>query len=108
MTNPPTATRPITPENCRYYMTYTGIQLPLKLVNELEPGAISNRNTYFLAEYDDAGRVTLCQKVVYGEIELEHRYHYHDNGNLKRAEILNAENETHVMQYTEQGRMIAI
>lgn len=61
-------------ENCRYYLTYSGVQLPLNLVNELEPTAISNRNTYFLAHFDGAGRVVLCQKVVYGEIEMAHRY----------------------------------
>lgn len=99
---------PIAPENCRYYLTYSGIQLPLNLVNELEPTAISNRNTYFLAHFDDEDRILLCQKVVYGEIELEHRYQYHDNGKLKRVEVINADNETHVLQYTEQGRMLAI
>lgn len=100
---PPTAQ-----SHCRYYLTFTGIQLPLNLVHELEPTAITHRNTYFLAHYDDEDRLVLCQKVTYGEIELVHRYQYHDNGRLKRVEVINADNETHVLQYTEQGRMLAI
>lgn len=107
-TNTQPSSHPTAHENCRYYLTYSGVQLPLNLVNELEPTVISNRNTYFLAHFDGAGRFMLCQKVVYGEIEMEHRYQYHDNGILKRVEVVNAENETHILQYTEQGRMLAI
>ena len=92
---------------CRYFLSYTGVKLPLKLLNPLEEADIVNRNTYFRAYYDDQDRMIVCQKVVYGEIELEHRYDYYATGTLKRAELVEAEEDPKVMYYDEQDGMMA-
>ena len=88
---------------CRHFLTYTGIKLPLKLLNPLVDADIANRNTYFRAYYDDQDRMVVCQKVVYGEIEFEHRYEYYAGGTLRRAEIIEAEDDPKVMCFNEQG-----
>lgn len=98
---------PVNHTHCRYYVTYSGVKLPLKLVNPLEEADIANRNTYFRAHFDERGRMVLCQKMVYGEVELQHRYEYHDNGNLKLAEITEAADESRVMCFDEQGQLLA-
>jgi hypothetical protein len=46
-------------------------------------------------------------KVVYGEIELTHRYDYHGNGVLRRAEIVMLEEEPAVMYFDEAGMQVA-
>jgi hypothetical protein len=94
------------PTECRHYVTYSGVKLPLKLVNPLEEADIANRNTYFRAYYDDQQRMVLCQKVVYGEVELQHRYAYHANGNLKQAEITEADDDPKVMHFDEEGDLL--
>jgi hypothetical protein len=94
------------PTTCRHYVTYSGIKLPLKLVNPLEPADIANRNTYFRAWYDARERMVLCQKVVYGEVELQHRYEYHDNGSLRQAEITE-DDESRMMCFDEHGQPLA-
>lgn len=88
---------------CRHYVTYSGVKLPLKLVNPLEARDIANRNTYFRAYYDEQGRMILCQKVVYGEVELQHHYAYHANGSLKQAVITETDDEPRVMRFDEHG-----
>ncbi|MBY0577454.1 MAG: hypothetical protein K2P57_00240 [Burkholderiales bacterium] len=87
----------------RYFVSYTGIKLPLKLVNPLEEAELRNRNTFFRGFYDAQDRLVSCQKVVYGEIEMQHRYEYHESGMLKLAEITDAENEVTVIRFDEQG-----
>lgn len=87
----------------RYFVSYTGIKLPLKLVNPLGEADLSNRNTFFRGYYDTQDRLVLCQKVVYGEIEMAHRYQYHDNGILARVEITDADAEVTVMYFDENG-----
>lgn len=72
---------------CRYFVSYSGVKLPLKLVNEITAASLNNRNTYYRGYFDDSDRMVLCQKVVYGEVESEHRYQYHANGTLKHAQI---------------------
>lgn len=71
----------------RYFVSYSGIKLPLKLVNEISKDSLHNRNTYFCGHFDANDRLMRCQKIVYGEVESEHVYSYDDNGALKRAEI---------------------
>ena len=92
---------------CRHYVTYSGIKLPLKLVNPLEENDIANRNTYFRAWFDDQERMLRCEKVVYGEVELQHCYEYHDNGCLKEAVITEADDEPRIMRFNEQGQLQA-
>jgi hypothetical protein len=75
------------PSEFRYFVSYSGIKLPLKLVNEITEDSLNNRNTYYRSRFDDQGRMILCQKVVYGEVESEHQYRYDDDGVLKYAQI---------------------
>jgi hypothetical protein len=71
----------------RYFLTYSGVRMPLNLVNPLEAGELGNRNTFFRATYDAAGRVATCEKLVYGEVELSHVYAYRADGTLAHARI---------------------
>lgn len=71
----------------RYFVTYSGVKLPLKLVNEISEESLQNRNTYYCGHFDADDKIVRCQKIVYGEVESEHLYSYHDNGALKIAEI---------------------
>ncbi len=85
----------------QYFLTYSGVKLPLKLVSPLNPDAVQNRNTYFTASFDSFDRIVSCRKIVYGEVEFEHRYAYHADGSLQRAEITE-EDETRVIEFPEQ------
>jgi len=71
----------------RYFTTYSGVKLPLKLVNELEEAEVKHRNTYIRAEFDENDRLIGVEKLVYGEVELAHRYEYDPGGSLKAAHI---------------------
>ncbi len=42
---------------CHHYVSYSGVKLPLTLVNPLEEADIANRNTYFRAQFDEHGRM---------------------------------------------------
>ena len=94
------------PTTCRHYVTYSGVKLLPKLVSPLEQADIANRNTCFRVWFDERERMVLCQKVVYGEVELQHRYEYHDNGSLKQAEITEAD-ESRVMCFDAHGQLLA-
>jgi YD repeat-containing protein len=86
----------------RYFVTYTGIKMPFKLVNELEPHEVQNRNTYFCGLFD-GDRLLGFDKHAYGEIEMSHRYSYHDNGKLSGAEITDIDGETTLLVFDVAG-----
>lgn len=71
----------------RYFLSYRGVKLPLQLLEELPESALSNRNTWFCAYYDAQGRICGIDKLVYGEVEMRHRYEYRDDGALNLASI---------------------
>jgi hypothetical protein len=87
------------PTTCRHFVTYTGVRLPFKLVNPLADSEIQNRNTYFRGYYDAQDRLTGFDKIVYGEVELAHRYEYHADGALKQAEITDLDGEVTVLAF---------
>lgn len=92
--------------NCRHFVTYSGVKLPFKLVNELSESELDNRNTFFRGYFDADGKLTGFDKLVYGEIELSHRYEYHAGGNLSRAEITDADEELTVLEFDADGNAV--
>jgi Family of unknown function (DUF6156) len=96
--------QPEQPTECRYFVSYTGIKLPLKLVNEISEIGLLNRNTYYRGYFDNQGRLLLCQKFVYGEVESEHQYQYYTNGVLKDAQITE-DDEVRKINFNELGKM---
>lgn len=91
---------------CRFFVSYVGVKLPLKLVNPIEADALSNRNTFIRAYFDDDGVLMRFEKMVYGEVELAHRYAYHDNGALKQAEIAMLDEDTVILCFDEVGSLL--
>ncbi|MBP6894469.1 MAG: hypothetical protein KBC94_08600 [Pseudacidovorax sp.] len=66
----------------RYFSSYSGRGLPLRLVGELPPEAIAHRNTCFRASYDEAGRPLCIEKLVYGAVEMRYDYRWAADGAL--------------------------
>ena len=89
---------------CRFFVTYSGVKLPLKLMNELDEAGLHNRNTFFRGYFDAQERLTRLEKVVYGELELQHVYAYHANGALRQAEITDADDEVTLLEFDENGQ----
>ncbi|TAJ80503.1 MAG: hypothetical protein EPO42_04380 [Gallionellaceae bacterium] len=87
----------------RFFVTYTGIKLPFKLVNELQPDEVRNRNTFFRGHFDAQDRLTGFDKLAYGEVELRHDYTYHDNGRIRSAEITDIDGEVTMLLFGAEG-----
>ena len=89
----------------RNFVSYSGVKLPLKLVNEITEDSLNNRNTYYRSRFDGQDRMLLCQKIVYGEVESEHQYQYYESGVLKSAQITE-DDELREVHFNESGEMV--
>ena len=87
----------------RYFVTYSGVKLPFNLVSELQEHEVQNRNTYFKGYFDGQDRLTGFDKLAYGEIELKHRYEFHENGRLSLAEITDIDGEVSMLLFDSNG-----
>lgn len=94
-------------QDCRFFVSYSGVKLPFNLVNAIGPEALSNRNTFIRGYFDGAGVLMGFDKVVYGEVELVHRYTYYGGGALKSAEIVMLDEEPVLLHFSETGGMLA-
>lgn len=90
-------------QDCRFFVSYTGVKLPFTLVNPVPPEALPHRNTFIRAFFRKDGRISGFEKVVYGEVELSHRYEYHANGALMSAEIAMIEEDAVTLCFDETG-----
>jgi len=90
----------------QFFLSYSGVTLPLNLVSEVSAKGVENRNTYFGACRDDQGRITLIHKVVYGEVEMSHRYEYDADGWVRQAEIINADDEGQRLSFDAAGQIV--
>jgi len=95
-------------ENLRYFLATSGVKLPLKLVNQIESTALTNRNTYIRAWYDGVERLLRFEKLVYGDIELSHVYDYDEDGRLRRAQILMLDEDPTVLHFDENGQLAPV
>ena len=94
-------------ETVRYFVSYTGIKLPFNLVNPIAKEALTNRNTYIRAYFNETGALACFEKLVYGEIELAHRYEYYGNGSLRSAEISTPEEEPLFVYFDVTGERLS-
>ena len=92
---------------CRYFLSYSGVKLPFNLVSPIPEEGLGHRNTYIRAFYDADDRLTGFEKVVYGEVELIHRYDYHPGGTLRRAEVAMLDEEPAMLEFDEAGQLVA-
>lgn len=84
---------------CRHYVSYTGVKLPLKLITPIDGESLDKRITFFRGYYNAQEQLVAVEKVVYGEIEFEHRYDYHTDGRLKSAELREEDEAPRVLQF---------
>lgn len=83
----------------RYFLTYRGVKLPLRMTEEIPADALKHRNTYFRAEFDELGRMSWVEKLVYGEVEMRHDYRYEEDGRLVEAHITMVDEEPTVLSF---------
>lgn len=89
----------MTATTLRYFTSYSGAGLPLRLVGELAADDMRNRNTYYVGTFDSAERLVRCEKIVYGETEVCHEYDYHADGRLARATIADGSDDPSIIDY---------
>lgn len=90
----------------RFFASSLGVALPLRLVSELEPEAIKNRNTFFVAYFDASNRMLGCDNMVYGDRVFHHRYEYHEHDAIRRAVIFADGEEQGMLVYDEVGKLL--
>ena len=92
---------------CRYFVSYSGTTLPPRLVSAIPADGLAHRNTFIRAYFSASGLLVGFDKVVYGEVELAHRYERYGNGGVSRARIFVPDEAPVSLEFGEDGVRIA-
>ncbi|MGB0206003.1 MAG: DUF6156 family protein [Neptuniibacter sp.] len=87
-----------------FYLSYSGISLPLKLVSPIAPESIKNRNTFFTEKQNSDGQPLEIVKFVYGEVDLLHQYTYDEAGKIATAHITDEDGEVQQLKFDDKGK----
>ena len=90
----------------RYFVSYTGVKLPLRLINELDARSLDQRITYFTGYYNNKNQLMIIEKVVYGEIEFSHHYEYDENGKLIKAIMVEDDEQPRTPMIEPTGKVL--
>jgi hypothetical protein len=93
-------------QSVEYFGGFTGYDLPIRLQHRITKAEAEKLRSYYVAEYDRAGRVAVVRKIVDGRIAFRHEYTYDAEGVLVEARISNDEGGTSVLRRSSDGRMI--
>lgn len=91
-----------------YFESFAGYVLPLRPVGEMSEEKAKAGQSYYVAEYDAAGRLkSFTSTFDGGKIFFKHEYTYHDNGKLKTAHITSEEGRVRVQEFATDGRLLS-
>lgn len=92
-----------------YYQNFLGNEVPLRLVGRItqqEAEANADVAAYFVAHYDEKGRLVRVTKMFRGSVAFDQTYSYYASGRLKRLAGTNPDGEHGVWDFDERGRRV--
>lgn len=89
-----------------YFSSFSGYSIPLKLVDKITRDEAIARDSYYVAIYDDEGKLLSVEKYFQGKLFFKHEYSYRDNGVLQESRVVNAEGQETTNFFDEKGKMI--
>mgnify|MGYP001595550878 FL=1 len=89
-----------------YYESFATYKLPPHPVGELNPEEAKKRDSYYIAYFDDNGKIVSFSKYLYGKLEFSAKYTYTQEGYLERRELTKASGEVVIQYFDKKGRII--
>jgi antitoxin component YwqK of YwqJK toxin-antitoxin module len=88
-----------------YFAKFIGYQIPFQPSEEISYEEAKKRNTYYVAHFDEEGRIVSFSKYLKGKLIFIDKYYY-DSGSLARREMTKSTGETTTHYFDEKGKLI--
>lgn len=89
-----------------YYESFSGYDIPFRPVGELTPEKAKSRETYYIAYFNNDGKIISFEKYLNGKKEFGDQYIYKSDGVLERRELSKASGEVTIQYFDKNGKMI--
>jgi antitoxin component YwqK of YwqJK toxin-antitoxin module len=90
-----------------YYGGFANYKIPFQPIEELTLDETKLRESYYVAYFDNSGKIVSFTKYLKGEPEFSDKYTYTSTGSLERREMTKYTAKEVVIQfYDRKGKMI--
>ncbi len=89
-----------------YYGNFSDYSVPPRPTDELTAEKAKTRDAYYVAYFDDNGKIVSREKYLYGSLEFTEQYAYKPDGVLDRKLVIKAGGETTMQYFDRNGRML--
>ncbi|MBI5634315.1 MAG: hypothetical protein HZA15_12655 [Nitrospirae bacterium] len=89
-----------------FFDLFVGYGKPFVPAKELSYAQSQNMDAYFMAYYDEQGRIIAFVKYLYKTFEFCDLYYYQQSGGLERVETYKSEREKYIFIYDSNGKRI--
>ncbi len=80
--------------------------MPPQPLKEISPEEAKLRESYYVAYFDDKGKIISFTKYLRNKKEFDNKYMYSSNGLLERREITKPTGEKIIQFFDERGNII--
>lgn len=94
------------PGTTAYYLGWGGMSMPRTPTDPATEAEATSRTSYYIATYDDAGRLATFTKMLNGRRDWADEYAYHENGELLRRTMTRPDGSVRVEDYDDRGKLI--
>lgn len=93
-------------ENVKYFSTFSGYNIPLRLSGEVSKEVALKKEAYYIGFYDEAHRLFRVEKYLRGELFFRQNYFYREDGSLEECHGVNHEGVEVTNRFDETGQQI--
>jgi antitoxin component YwqK of YwqJK toxin-antitoxin module len=89
-----------------YYKSWVSYKLPYQPMDEITAKKAKSLTAYYIAFYDEQGRILSFTKYLKGVRDWSASYYYNDAGYLQRQETLKSDGTMSILYFDESGKVV--
>jgi Family of unknown function (DUF6156) len=89
-----------------YYESFSGYNIPFRPIGEITIEKAKNLDSYYIAYFNDKGKIISFEKNLYCKREFIDHYYYRADGTLERREGTKATGEITIQYFDKTGKLI--
>jgi hypothetical protein len=94
------------PGETLYYLGWASMAIPRVPTHPATEAEAKSNPSYYVATYDEAGRLATFTKIFNGQTEWADEYSYWDNGKLRRRIMVRGDGSERLEDYDSRGKLI--
>jgi hypothetical protein len=89
-----------------YFESFANYKIPFQPIRELTPTEARSHDVYYIAYYNNEGKIISFTKYLHGKMEFSDKYIYSVDGLIERREIAKPTGEIVIQYFDKNGKLI--